>query len=113
MTMLVEQDCQAVSKGSPTLGNDEIPGLLTQLHGWQLDDTGKVLTRCFRFKNYYKTIAFVNATAWVSHQQDHHPDLEVGYNRCTVHFTTHSIGGLSLNDFICAARFDALVPGNE
>ncbi|HEY9150705.1 MAG TPA: 4a-hydroxytetrahydrobiopterin dehydratase, partial [Gammaproteobacteria bacterium] len=65
------------------------------------------------FKNYYQTIAFVNALAWIANQEDHHPDLEVSYNRCTVHFSTHSIGGLSLNDFICAARLDALQPGSD
>ena len=53
-------------------------------------------------------MAFVNAVAWVAHQQDHHPDLEVGYNRCKIVYTTHAVGGLSLNDFICAAHIDAL-----
>ncbi|EGQ63942.1 pterin-4-alpha-carbinolamine dehydratase, partial [Acidithiobacillus sp. GGI-221] len=63
----------------------------------------------FRFKNFYETMAFVNAVAWISHREDHHPDLELGYNRCVVHYSTHAIGGLSENDFICAARVDALL----
>lgn len=75
---------------------------------WSLDDEAAVISRTYRFDNYYQTIAFVNALAWVAHQQDHHPDLAVGYNRCEVRFTTHSADGLSENDFICAARIDRL-----
>ncbi len=54
-------------------------------------------------------MAFVNALAWIAHTEDHHPDLQVGYYRCTVRFSTHSVGGISVNDFICAAKADALV----
>jgi 4a-hydroxytetrahydrobiopterin dehydratase len=70
---------------------------------------GQAIRREFRFKNFYETMAFVNAVAWISHREDHHPDLELGYNRCVVHYSTHAIGGLSENDFICAARVDALL----
>lgn len=76
---------------------------------WSMSDEADRIQREFRFKNYYQTIAFVNALAWIVHEQDHHPDLEVGYNRCVVRFSTHSVGGLSENDFICAARTDLLV----
>jgi len=65
--------------------------------------------REFTFKNYYKTMAFVNAVAWIAHQENHHPDLSVGYNRCLVRYSTHAIQGLSENDFICAAKVDALM----
>lgn len=86
--------------------------LLNSIHAdWSASDDGKTISRTFRFKNYYQTIAFVNALAWIVHDQDHHPDLEVGYNRCVVHYTTHSVDGLSENDFICAARIDTLVTG--
>ena len=68
------------------------------------------MRRTFRFKNYYETIAFVNALAWMAHSEDHHPDLAVGYNRCAVTYSTHSVSGLSENDFICAARIDTLSP---
>jgi 4a-hydroxytetrahydrobiopterin dehydratase len=78
------------------------------LNDWQLDESAKEISRSFAFKNYYQTIAFVNALAWIAHQEDHHPDLQVGYNRVQVRFSTHSIGGLSQNDFICAAKIDAL-----
>ena len=88
------------------LSADEATGLLKLVSGWEL--AGGKVARTFQFKDHYQTIAFVNAVAWVSHQQDHHPDLEVGYNRCRISYNTHSVGGLSENDFICAAKVDAL-----
>jgi len=66
------------------------------------------LCRTFDFKNYYQTMAFVNALAWISHAEDHHPDLLVKFNSCAVRYSTHSVGGLSENDFICAAKADGL-----
>ena len=66
------------------------------------------IAKSYRFKNYFETMAFVNAAAWVSHREDHHPDMLVGYNQCRVSYVTHAIGGLSENDFICAAKLDAL-----
>ncbi len=75
--------------------------------GWALVD-GAIQKR-FDFADYHHTMAFVNALTWVAHAQDHHPDLLVSYNRCTVRFNTHSVGGISVNDFICAARVDALL----
>jgi 4a-hydroxytetrahydrobiopterin dehydratase len=81
--------------------------LLGQVDGWELVE-GE-LVRTFTFKNYYQTIGFVNALAWIAHREDHHPDLAVAYKTCTVRYSTHSIGGLSENDFICAAKIDALV----
>ena len=75
--------------------------------GWEVIDS--VLVKTFSFKNYYRTMAFVNAVAFIAHAEDHHPDLEVSYNKCVVRYSTHSVGGLSENDFICAAKIDALV----
>ncbi len=74
--------------------------------GWAWVD-GAIQKR-FDFQNYHHTLAFVNAVAWIAHAEDHHPDLAVSYSRCTVRFNTHSVGGISLNDFICAAKVDAL-----
>jgi len=68
----------------------------------------KEIRRTFAFENYYVSMAFVNAVAWIAHGEDHHPDMTVGYNKVTVAFQTHSVGGLSENDFICAAKIDAL-----
>ncbi len=92
---------------------DEARAMLAQLSGWTLSDDGKTLCQDFRFKDYYQTMAFVNAVAWIAHREDHHPDLEVGYNHCLVHYSTHAIGGLSENDFICAAKIDALLSSNS
>ena len=84
---------------------------MKDLHGdWAIDAAGKEIRRIYSFKNYYQTMAFVNALAWVAHGEDHHPDIEVGYSRCHVRYSTHAIGGLSENDFICAAKIDALLP---
>jgi 4a-hydroxytetrahydrobiopterin dehydratase len=108
---LSERHCQ---RDTTLLDGDSAEQLLGQLDaGWSLSDDGNAIERVFPFKNYYHTIAFVNALAWVAHRQDHHPDLNVGYNRCRVTFSTHSVGGLSENDFICAARIDALDAGSR
>jgi 4a-hydroxytetrahydrobiopterin dehydratase len=79
---------------------------LKGLQDWKVE-AGK-LAKVYNFKNYYETMAFVNAVAWISHREDHHPDLGVHYNKCRVEYSTHAIGGLSENDFICAAKCDAL-----
>lgn len=92
---------------SPLSAEQITQRLSTLQDGWEYAD-GKI-SKTYRFKDYYQTMAFVNATAWVSHQTDHHPDLEVGYNQCRVHYHTHDINGLSENDFNCAAKIDALL----
>ena len=92
------------------LSTEQVQEQLATLEGWELLAGNAAISKTFRFVNFYETMAFVNALALVAHQQDHHPDLEVGYNRCTVRWSTHSVGGLSLNDFICAARVDGLKP---
>ena len=108
-TPLKDRHCQAIGKGSPALSSDIAHQSLAQLQpDWSLATDAKRISRIWKFKNYYETIAFVNALAWIAHSEDHHPDIEVSYNRCTVHFSTHSVGGLSDNDFICAAKLDAL-----
>ncbi|GAC1406490.1 MAG: 4a-hydroxytetrahydrobiopterin dehydratase [Burkholderiaceae bacterium] len=96
------------------LGPGEAKELSMLTDGWQLDHAlvpSKVVKR-FDFKNYYETLAFVNAVAYVVHAEDHHPELVITYNQCIVKFNTHSVnsgtGGLSINDFICAAKFDAI-----
>jgi len=82
--------------------------LAKQVPLWSTNAGAKKIRRTFAFKDYYAAMAFVNAVAWVAHREDHHPDMAVGYNKVTVTFSTHSVGGLSENDFICAARIDAL-----
>ncbi len=84
----------------------QIKPMLKGLQGWKVE--GKTIAKTYDFANYYETMAFVNALAWISHREDHHPDLAVGYNKCKVVYSTHTIGGLSEKDFICAAKCDSL-----
>jgi 4a-hydroxytetrahydrobiopterin dehydratase len=112
MAGLAEKTCKPCEGGVKPLNADEARSMLAQLNGWQLDSENKSIQQDFRFKNYYQTMAFVNAVAWIAHQDDHHPDMEIGYNHCLIHYSTHAIGGLSENDFICAAKIDALLASN-
>ena len=103
---LTNKNCKPCEGGVPALTQDEARNLLKQLDAWELKDN--VISKNFTFKNYYQVMAFVNAVAWMTHREDHHPDMKVGYNQCRVEYSTHAIGGLSENDFICAAKVDAL-----
>jgi 4a-hydroxytetrahydrobiopterin dehydratase len=106
-TQLLEQKCR---HQVDALTMPEVSSLLPQIDGWQQD--GLRIVRSFDFKDYYETLSFINAIAYVVHAENHHPELIVTYNRCVVKFDTHSVnsgrGGLSVNDFICAAKVDAI-----
>lgn len=106
MNKLASLHCQAL-EGQPAMAAADIASHLAQAPGWALVD-GAIQQR-YDFADYHHTMAFVNAVAWIAHREDHHPDLLVSYNRCTVRFNTHSVGGLSINDFICAAKVDGLL----
>jgi 4a-hydroxytetrahydrobiopterin dehydratase len=110
MNELPDKHCIRIATGSPALPRDAVDALLRQIDGWTLSDAGDEIRKLYRFANYYETISFVNALAWIAHREDHHPNLEVGYNRCLVRYRTHAVNGLSENDFICAAKVDALSP---
>jgi 4a-hydroxytetrahydrobiopterin dehydratase len=99
--------CAPCEGGTAPLTDAQIQPLLPGVPGWALE--GGAISKTYRFRDYHATMAFVNATAWISHREDHHPDLLVGYNQCKVTYMTHAIGGLSPNDFICAAKIDALL----
>ena len=88
---------------------DQAGALIRQVAGWSLSEDSKSISRRFEFKDFYRTVAFVNALAWVANQEDHHPDFSAGYKYCEVTFTTHAVKGLSENDFICAAKTNALL----
>jgi 4a-hydroxytetrahydrobiopterin dehydratase len=103
---LANKQCKPCEGGVPPLSPDEASKLMQQLEGWTL--ANNKISKTFEFKNYYQTMAFVNAVAWISHREDHHPDMAVGYNKCHVEYMTHAINGLSENDFICAAKIDWL-----
>jgi 4a-hydroxytetrahydrobiopterin dehydratase len=102
----------AIHQNRRALSATEIVSQLSQLNGeqalgWRLIDDA--LEKTFSFKNYYETMAFVNALAFIANAQDHHPDLAVSYNRCTVRFSTHDVKGISVSDFFCASKVDALL----
>lgn len=116
MMELSEKKCKPCEGGVKPMSSDQIEEMLRKIPGWNLEETLEVTStgidiiyRNFIFKNYYQTIAFVNAIAWMAHQENHHPDLEVGYNYCKVRYSTHAIQGLSENDFICAAKINNLL----
>lgn len=109
MDDLLAKHCQACEGGVAPLTRVEAEKLLPKVEGWDLNNDATQIENTFAFKNYYHTIAFVNALAYISHIENHHPDLEVSYNRCVVRYTTHAIKGLSENDFICAAKTNALI----
>ena len=101
--------------GSPpprrALTPTEIVQRLAERPGWQLNGDGAevAIERSFTFADYYETISFVNALAFVANALDHHPDLSVHYNRCVVRWRTHDVQGITEMDFACAARADALL----
>jgi 4a-hydroxytetrahydrobiopterin dehydratase len=101
--------CTPLKGAEHALSIGEVQSLMAALTGWALSDDGKTISKDFGFKNFHHTMAFVNAVAYVAHREDHHPDMEVGYGHCLLRYTTHDVGGLSRNDFICAAKVEALV----
>jgi 4a-hydroxytetrahydrobiopterin dehydratase len=109
MTALSARKCVPCEGGMPPLSPGEAATLLGQLHGdWRIAEDTKSLKRAYKFRDFYRTMSFVNAVAHIANVEDHHPDLELGYNYCRVAYSTHAIGGLSQNDFICAAKIDLL-----
>jgi 4a-hydroxytetrahydrobiopterin dehydratase len=109
MSHLSDGKCVPCEGGVAPLTLAEATVLAAQLHGdWKIADDVKSLKRSLKFKDFYRTMSFVNALAYIANTEDHHPDLELGYDYCRITFATHSIGGLSQNDFICAAKVDRL-----
>ena len=109
MSDLVTKSCTPCTEATPRVAPDEVSRLLATLPGYKADMLVGSISKVYEFDDFYETMAFVNALAYIAHVEDHHPDLAVSYNRCGVTFTTHAIGGLSENDFICAAKIEALV----
>lgn len=110
MSDLRNKTCQSCEGGAPALSTAEIQRFLTVIdEQWQLSSNGKEIARTFSFNNYYQTTAFVNAAAWIAHTQDHHADISFSYKQCEIRYSTHAIDALSENDFICAAKLDALL----
>ncbi|MEZ5421181.1 MAG: 4a-hydroxytetrahydrobiopterin dehydratase [Vicinamibacterales bacterium] len=107
---LRDRTCQPCQGGTPPLDAEACAKLMGELHGdWRLDAAARSLSRRFEFKGFAKAVQMANLAAWLGDKQGHHPDVTFGWGYCAVTYTTHEIGGLSENDFICAAKLDALV----
>jgi 4a-hydroxytetrahydrobiopterin dehydratase len=104
---LVTRACRHVPEGTPPLCGHDLEHQLSHVDGWEAVDG--TIRKTFQFEDHYRAMAFVNAVAWISHREDHHPEMVVGYNTVTIRYSTHTVGGLSENDFICAAKVDHLV----
>jgi 4a-hydroxytetrahydrobiopterin dehydratase len=106
---LAEQHCKPCEGGVAPLDAAAARAQMKRIDpAWTLDAGAAAIRRSYQFRDFYRTMSFVNAVAYVANAEDHHPDLELGYNYCRVRFTTHAIKGLSENDFICAAKVDRL-----
>ena len=109
MSDLSTKHCQACEGLTDSLTPEQVSNLMPQLNQWSVNESNTLITKQFSFSNFYETMAFINAIAWVANTENHHPDLKLGYNYCEVNFTTHALNGLSHNDFICAAKIDKLL----
>jgi 4a-hydroxytetrahydrobiopterin dehydratase len=105
---LARRHCRPLKGPEHKLGAQVVAAHLEALPGWNLVEDGAAISRSFGFGDYWRTMAYVNALAYVAHREDHHPDLGVHYDRVVVRYSTHDVGGLSENDFICAAKASAL-----
>jgi len=109
MSELAARKCKPCEGGIAPLTRDAAGQLLSQISAaWKLSEDARAIRRDFNFRDFYRTMSFVNALAHIANLEDHHPDLEVGYNYCRVRYTTHAIRGLSENDFVCAAKVDQI-----
>jgi 4a-hydroxytetrahydrobiopterin dehydratase len=109
MSELTSRKCVPCEGGVQPLTRAQAQDLMKQLQPeWKLAEDNKSIAAQWKFRNFFHTMSFVNAVAHIANAEDHHPDLEVGYGYCRIRYNTHAIGGLSENDFICAAKIDAL-----
>jgi len=109
MEKLSERRCVACTGSTPRIGASDLPAYLAEVAGFEIDAAQTRIERRFEFRNFPETMLFVNGVAAIAHREDHHPDLEVCYNACKVRFTTHAVNGLTENDFISAAKVNALL----
>jgi 4a-hydroxytetrahydrobiopterin dehydratase len=107
---LLAAKCKPLKGPQHALARAKTDSLLAELPGWKLGPDGGDLRKNFKFPDFSQALAFVNALGWIAERENHHPDLELGWGRCLVRFSTHDVGGISLNDFICAAKTEALIP---
>ncbi len=103
---IINRKCKPCVAGAGALDESACSDYLGALDGWAL--TGQAIEKTWRFRDHYEAVAFVNTIAWISHREDHHPEVTLGYADCRVRYWTHAVGGLTENDFICAAKVDRL-----
>lgn len=108
-TDLANRHCQPCKGPQHALDTTQVTALLLQVPGWQLRDDGHAIVKDFKFADFRHTLEFINAVGFMANHEDHHPDIEAGYGHCQLLWSTHDVGGLSMNDFICAARVEALL----
>lgn len=106
---LSEKHCLACAPGTPALAGPETRAMLEQIPQWRLLEQGPAISRDFVFDTYWAGLVFANAVAWIAQKEQHHPDMELGYKKVGVRFSTHAAKGLTENDFICAAKVDRLL----
>ncbi len=104
--MLSELKCSQIEKGTPTLPTTEVQKMLIELPGWTLNNSA--ISREFKFKDFTSAMEFVNKVAEIANAEDHHPDINISYNKVKMELSTHKIGGLSMNDFIMAAKINMI-----
>lgn len=102
------QECTALKGKENKLAAARANELLVLLPGWELGADNAEIRKQYRFQDFVRALAFVNALGWIAERENHHPDVELGWGRCLVRFSTHDVGGLSMNDFISAAKAEAL-----
>ena len=109
LSQLASQHCTPRKGEEHALDAAKLKELLAALPGWKVTDDGKAIVKDFRFPDFHHTLGFINAVGFMANQEDHHPDLEAAYGHCQVLWSTHDVGGLSMNDIICAARVEVLL----
>jgi 4a-hydroxytetrahydrobiopterin dehydratase len=108
-TDLANQHCEPRKGSQHLLDSGQTASLLSKVPGWNVSEDGKAIVKDFKFADFHHTLGFINAVGFMANHEDHHPDVEAGYGHCQLLWSTHDVGGLSLNDFICAARVEALL----
>ena len=111
-TELAQKRCQPCEGGVAPLDQNQAQKYLSSLAGWNLSEDGKAIRKEYKFKNFKEVISFFNQIASIAEEENHHPDLRISYQRVGVELSTHSIKGLSENDFILAAKFDTCRPAS-
>ncbi len=107
MDNLLQKKCLPCEGGVAPMSHNEVAEMILNFPNWQFINSR--LSRKFVFKNHYEAISFVNAVAWISHKENHHPYITVGFKDVLVEYWTHAIGGISENDFICVAKVDEIL----